>query len=182
MLALLLPASASAEQATRIIVKRDAGLSASEQRDIRADAGVRLVDTLSLPRTEVVTAPTSDASQALRELNADPDVVYAELDRKVRAFADPNDFPRQWSLNNTGQQIYDYNGTLSLAGTSDADIDVPEAWGDSRGAGVTVAVVDSGVDADASRPGGQPRAGLRLRRPRHDARPTSTATARTSPA
>ncbi len=46
MLALLLPASASAEPATRIIVKRDPGLSAAEQRDIRADAGVRLVDTL----------------------------------------------------------------------------------------------------------------------------------------
>ena len=57
----------------------------------------------------------------------------------------PNDFPRQWSLNNTGQQIYDYNARSDLAGTSDADMNVPEAWGDSRGSGQMVAVVDSGV-------------------------------------
>ena len=83
MLALVLPASASATETTRIIVKRDPGLTTAEQRDIRADAGVRLVDTLSLPRTDVVAAPAADASQAVRELNKDPDVVYAEIDHKV---------------------------------------------------------------------------------------------------
>jgi hypothetical protein len=51
MFALLAPASASAASTTRIIVKREPGLSAAERADIRADAGVRLVDTLSLPRT-----------------------------------------------------------------------------------------------------------------------------------
>src|ERR1044072_3447029 len=55
MLALLIPASASAEPTTRIIVKRDPGLTPAEQRDIRADAGVRHVENLPLARTEVVT-------------------------------------------------------------------------------------------------------------------------------
>jgi thermitase len=147
MLALVIPASASAD--TRIIVKRDGGLSATEQRDIREDAGVRLVETLSLPRTEVVGAPTGDASGALRELRADGDVVYAELDRRRTANADQQ-MTWLWGLHNTGTNRF-------LGGTADADIDAPEAWALTvdngtpegtpiTGAGVTVAVVDSGID------------------------------------
>src|SRR6476660_7211544 len=85
--AFVAPAIASADTTTRIIVKRDPGLSANEQRDIRTDAGVRLVDTLRLPRTDVVVA--RDPSRALRALRADPDVAYAEPDWTVHAFAAP---------------------------------------------------------------------------------------------
>ena len=45
-------------------------------------------------------------------------------------------FPDQWYHQNTGQ----------TNGRSDADIDSPTAWGRALGAGVVVAVVDSGVD------------------------------------
>ena len=58
----LLPASAAANTDTRIIVKRDAGLTAAERADIRADAGVRFVDSLSLPQTEVVAAAPGDVT------------------------------------------------------------------------------------------------------------------------
>ena len=51
------------------------------------------------------------------------------------AVNDPS-FPSQWGLDNTGQ----------TGGTFDADIDAPEAWDRSRGEGVTVAVVDTGID------------------------------------
>ncbi|HEX5619676.1 MAG TPA: S8 family serine peptidase [Solirubrobacteraceae bacterium] len=144
----MLPTSAAANEQTRIILKRDSGLSTSEQRDIRQDAGVRLVETLSLPRTEVVAAPAGETTTALRELRADSDVVYAELDRMRSANADPY-WAWMWGLNNTGTNRF-------LGGTADADIDGPEAWaltvdGDDgpvpiRGDGVTVAVVDSGID------------------------------------
>jgi subtilisin family serine protease len=146
MLALVIPASASAD--TRIIVKRDSGLSAAERQDIRQDAGVRLIETLTLPRTEVVSAPTGEATDALRELRADGDVVYAELDRRRTANATPY-WQWLWGLHNTAKNIYG-------PGITDADIDAPEAWaltadgtpeGDPiSGAGVTIAVVDSGVD------------------------------------
>jgi Subtilase family len=55
----------------------------------------------------------------------------------------PNDpgFPGQWALHNTGQAID------GVPGTPDADIDAPEAWDlTTGGAGVTVAIVDGGVD------------------------------------
>lgn len=60
---------------------------------------------------------------------------------------DDDDFPQQWGLQNTGQEI---NGT---SGTADADIDAPEAWGvqingasATDGAAAVVALIDSGVD------------------------------------
>ena len=61
-------------------------------------------------------------------------------------------FKEQWALHNTGQQFYcipfPFGGQLCLyGGTSDADIDAPEAWAISRGSSaVTVAVIDTGVD------------------------------------
>jgi subtilisin family serine protease len=136
MLALLIPEAAAATT-TRIIVKRDPGLTAAERADIRADAGVRFVEPLPLPRTEVVTATPGDLRDALHDLNADPDVVYAEPDRLVHAADLPNDpdFPKQWALHDPLHDPPD-----------DVDMDVPDAWDLSTGMGRTVAVVDSGVD------------------------------------
>ena len=48
----------------------------------------------------------------------------------------------QWPLENTGQKF------TGPAGVVDADIDAPLAWPHSTGEGVTVAVIDTGVDAD----------------------------------
>ncbi|MGH2948170.1 MAG: S8 family serine peptidase [Solirubrobacteraceae bacterium] len=123
--ALLLPQGAVAD--TRIIVKREPGLSPAERKDIRADAGVRLLERLPLARTEVVTA--RNGSEALRELRRDGDVVYAELDRPVRALAADPGFSELWGLDKI------------FAG------DVAAGWTLSTGVGRTVAVVDSGVDA-----------------------------------
>jgi subtilisin family serine protease len=149
--ALVAPAAASAGTTTRIIVKRDAGLSAAEQRDIRTDAGVRLVRALELPRTELVT--TSDPHDALATLRRDDDVVYAQIDHKRHITADDPRMARQWGLRNIGQSVAD----VFYGGLFDADIDAPEAWaqtipgdGDQpvavTGAGQEVAVVDTGVD------------------------------------
>jgi thermitase len=148
----LLPQAAAADTAARIIVKRDRGLSAAEKRDVRADAGVRLVETPSLPRTEIVAAPRGEARQALRELNADPDVVYAEPDHIRHVLtADPL-FSSQWGIENTGQDLF-HDG--EYVGTPGADAHVLGAWDltdpDGRpltGATQTVAVVDSGIYSD----------------------------------
>ena len=146
----LLPGVAQANSTTDIIVKRDPGLTAAERADIRADADVRLVETLSLPRTEVVAAEPGDVADALRDLNADPDVVYAERDSEVRVFTADTYFHVLWAFENTGQEIYEDGPT----GTPDADSDIVEAWTYSdgtdliSGVGQVVGVVDSGIDAD----------------------------------
>jgi subtilisin family serine protease len=147
--ALVAPSGASAQPTARIILKRDAGLTAAQKRDIRDDAGVRFVATLPLPRTELVAAPADAVGDALRELNADPGVVYAEPDRAVHAFAQPNDpeFHNLWALDNPGTLAFTSEAGTPEPSVQDADMDVLEAWDMSDGTGVTVAVLDTGVDA-----------------------------------
>ena len=145
VLLVLLPQAVAADTSTRIIVQREPGLSAAERADIRNDADVRLVRSLSLPNTEVVTAGRGAVDEALRELRGDRDVAYAEIDHRRRGFA-PDPFMRHlWGLENTGQAFLPYYG----AGVNDADSDVVPAWGRLTNPGdeQIVAVVDTGIDA-----------------------------------
>lgn len=80
--------------------------------------------------------------EAIAQYKNDPDVEYAEPNYILKALATPTDtyFTNLWGLNNTGQNV---NGTT---GTSNADIDAPEAWDITQGSSsVVVAVIDSGV-------------------------------------
>jgi thermitase len=146
-------AAVAAADETRIIVGRDPGLSAADRADIRADAGVTLAERLPLANTEVVTADADRARVALRRLNADPDVRYAELDRIVHAFSTDTYYSYLWALENTHQGVPTSDPdplAPPFAGTSDADMDVTgadaDAWGTGhRGLGHTIAVVDTGI-------------------------------------
>ena len=134
----ILSASAPAAQAAtgiadEIVVLRKGGLTGAE----RADAGVRAEHRLALPGVELVSA-TGPRRAALAALRADPDVVWAEPNLPRHA-VDPLD-PYLWGLDNPGP-------TGWAQGTLDADIDAPEAWTITRGAGTRVAVVDTGVDS-----------------------------------
>ena len=76
VLALLLPLIAAAPAAADgIVVQRDPGLSSAQRADVRADAGVRLVETLPMRDSELVSAP--DSGRALARLARDPRVRVA---------------------------------------------------------------------------------------------------------
>src|SRR6185295_15036874 len=127
-----------------LIIRRDPGLTAGERADVRAGAGVELEHRLRLSDTEVVSGPASEAAEALRTLRADPDVQWAQRDGEASAQASTAAdayWSQLWGLENTGQSI---NG---VTGTADADMDAASAWTLATGAGVTVAVVDTGADA-----------------------------------
>lgn len=141
----LAPAAAEAAGTVDLIVRRDAGLSPAQRADIRADAGVEHERRLRLSNTELVSVPAADAAVALRELHADPDVRWAVRDGTASATAaagEDTHWPLLWGLHNTGQPI------AGQPGVADADMDVPEAWAGATGTGVTVAVVDSGIQLD----------------------------------
>jgi len=80
------------------------------------------------------------AERATYLLSFNPSVEYAEKNFIGHADAViPNDphFSKLWGLRNTGQ----------TGGTSDADIDAPEAWAIHTGSSsIVVAVIDSGID------------------------------------
>src|SRR5439155_16596600 len=80
----ILPATAAAAQTARIVVEREPGLTAHDRADVRAQAGARLAEALPIPNTEVVTVPAQRAEAAVRTLNADPDVRWAERDVRVQ--------------------------------------------------------------------------------------------------
>jgi subtilisin family serine protease len=84
-----------------------------------------------------VSVPADRAAGALRELRSDPDVRWAQRDARVRATAVP------------AQDTY-----WNLLWGLDA-MEVPDAWQTSTGAGVTVAVVDTGVDSSSPDLAGQ---------------------------
>jgi subtilisin family serine protease len=149
LLALALsPAIARADDA-RIIVHHRAGLDAAERADIRADAGTKLERTLRLPNTEVVSVAEGTRAEALAELRGDPDVVDAETDDPVRPFTTDTLWTQLWGMFNPGT-----NGRV------DADIDAEQAWTRSTGAGITVGVVDTGVQAGHPDLGGRVATGL----------------------
>jgi subtilisin family serine protease len=129
------PAAAGASGvADEIVVMREGGLTRSELRQ----AGVSAERPLPIAGVELVTA-TGERADALDALRADPDVEWAEPNRLRRVSGDPL-AGLLWGLQNTGQSVWWHRGT------PDADIDAPEAWAITRGAGVTVAVVDTGAD------------------------------------
>jgi thermitase len=134
------PAALERDGVTGIVVERRPGLDRDDRVELRADAGVRFEQALTLPETEVVRAAAGQLTEALDALNADPDVVYAEPDAPVHATAADARFAEQWALRNIGQRV------LGQTGLADADIDAPEAWSlGASGLGVTVAVVDTGI-------------------------------------
>lgn len=97
--------------------------------------------------SQVVIAEGIDATALLRRLNADPDVAYAEIDRRVRRTAVPND-----PLYTTGGVNGPAVGQWYLktpAGAVRASIDATTAWDRTTGsANVVVAVLDTGVRFD----------------------------------
>ncbi|MFN8389310.1 MAG: S8 family serine peptidase [Bdellovibrionota bacterium] len=115
--------------------------SASARARVRDALGVKIVQSHELTGAQLVeTAPgnTLDDSYA-KNLLAAGTVAYIEPNYRVSIDGAPNDsrFNELWGMNNTGQ----------TGGTSNIDIDAPEAWNINSGNGqVVVGVVDTGVD------------------------------------
>jgi subtilisin family serine protease len=148
--ALAAPAVAAAEEG-QIIVKYADGADAQERADARADADVAAAGSLPLERTEVV-APESGTTvaEAVADLERSPDVAYAEPDAPRSSLTTPpgdTAFAAQWSLQNTGQKIFDGSLRKWTIGAPGDDIDVVRAWESGITASdVTVGIVDSGAD------------------------------------
>lgn len=84
--------------------------------------------------------PNRTVKDSISDFNKLLNVIYVEPNYKIKLCAtEPNDLSYNylWGLHNTGQ----------TGGTTDADIDAPEAWDITNDANnVVVAVIDTGVD------------------------------------
>ena len=111
--------------------------------------GSQWSDARQVPGTQgqfVLALSGYTAEQIFGEVDArmaDDRVAWAEPDLMLEVVKDftPNDplYTSQWHLNNTGQG----------GGTSDADVDAPEAWNITRGSSnIVIALIDDGVQWD----------------------------------
>ena len=126
-----------------LIVGFKSSVDADKKREALGLVDAELRGPLPVPGTQLVSLATENGVRAAAaELERLPGVAYAQPNFYRRAEATPNDpeFSTTWGLHNTGQTV---NG---VAGTSDADIDAPEAWNVQTGSsGAVVAVLDTGV-------------------------------------
>jgi len=78
-------------------------------------------------RVHIVNVPPGNEEAAVKRLQADPAVKFAEVDRLISAAGTANDpyYTSEWHL---------------------PDIGAPTAWNYATGSGVTIAILDTGVD------------------------------------
>jgi subtilisin family serine protease len=112
------------------------GLSAAE--GVLQRQGLQVLEVSRYSGVMRVAVPPGREVELTNTLSAQPEIALAELNMIVSEAGPPNDsnFIFQWSLHNTGQ----------IGGTSDADIDAPEAWNLQTGSrNVIIAIIDTGV-------------------------------------
>ena len=134
----------------QVIVRYAPDSSKADRADARAAAGTRAVEGLGMARAQLLQVTDGDSVGAtVRQLEADPDVAYAEpngLSFPASLPDDPLFYPRQWGLYNDGQTV---DGVPS---TPHADINAPAAWNVTTGIAPpdpfspVVAVMDTGAD------------------------------------
>ncbi|MCO4768495.1 MAG: S8 family serine peptidase [Deltaproteobacteria bacterium] len=112
--------------------------SEADLQSLAEREGLDLVEMRNSDRLAVLVDPQGRERDALLgTLDEDLATTWAEPQFIYRPSSMPNDYGEyMWGLNNTGM-----NG-----GTAGADIDAFGAWDITRGSGVVVAVIDTGVD------------------------------------
>jgi subtilisin family serine protease len=140
------PGSLSVFVGDHLLIKLQPGRSESDLKARLPSLNAKIRRRLSDSDHYLVALnnPSIAAFDQLRSaLEKSPDLIaYAEPDYIVHhqstpVFPDDPSFDQQWHLHNTGQ----------TGGSSDADIDAPEAWGVTTGStSVVIAVIDSGMD------------------------------------
>ncbi|WP_172326718.1 S8 family serine peptidase [Mangrovicoccus sp. HB161399] len=131
--------SPRADRGQELIVRMDAGADAEAVAAFREAVGAEVVETTMSWGFELWRCDAPVSQETLAALSgedwygaASASVGYLQenLELDARAFSSDPRIGDLWALDNS----------------RDTDIDLPEAWETSRGAGVLVAVIDTGVD------------------------------------
>lgn len=122
-----------------LVVRYEPGTTRTDRTAVRQELGAAVESTFGVKGAEVLDLPDgAGVESAVAAAESLPDVLYAEPNYSVSTTASPNDpmFDEMWSLGLTSG-----DGVNSGIGT-------PRVWNLTTGSsGVTVGVVDTGVDA-----------------------------------
>lgn len=122
------PAPASPRFAPgHILVAPQPGSASSDFQQVLTAQGGRSLGRLQGIDVHMVEVPTGSEQNAVSHLTRNPHVLFAELDQLAPPAANANDpyFGNEWHL---------------------AKINAPTAWDTSTGIGITIAILDSGID------------------------------------
>ena len=122
----------------QLVVGFDPNASPKQQQKAVDKAGGTIENRIDSIGGAVVSVDPADTAAVAEELSHQRAVDYVEPNYVMHATRLPNDrgFGEQWGLRNVGQ----------YGGTPGADVHATDAWNATTGAGVIVAVVDTGVD------------------------------------
>lgn len=124
----------------RIIVQLKSGVPKEKLRALNRGKDARIKESIPDSKVSVVDLPSDlSVENAVNLYEKSSIVKHAEPDYLLKPTKTPNDpqYPSLYGLNNTGQ----------TGGTSNADINAPEAWDVTTGSASTiVGVIDTGVD------------------------------------
>lgn len=111
----------------QILVKPKEGLSEKEFKNIVGRHQGAVIDKLGSLQVHIINVPAQAEEAVVRALSQNPHIEFAELDMAVALSMTVNDprFSSAWHL---------------------PKIQAPTAWDSARGDGVTIAILDSGVD------------------------------------
>lgn len=142
------PASRPAPSAPRvedqIIVKFKPEISESTKTEILKRYNAAIIKRIDAIHRIIIQVPKGQVDAILNEMKKDNLIEEAEPDYINQASFVPNDpsLNFQWGLRNTGQTI------KGQKGTPDTDINAESAWDVTKGSGVKIAILDSGIDTD----------------------------------
>lgn len=126
----------------QIIVRFKDGVSSGQINIDLQQYQAKIIRQIPALHRTVIQVPTGQEDLVLQKLSQDKLIEEAEPDQVMHADFTPNDplYPQQWGLANTGQSIENRTGQPG------DDIKAERAWDITRGNGVKVAVIDSGID------------------------------------
>ncbi|MCB1770246.1 MAG: S8 family serine peptidase [Candidatus Competibacteraceae bacterium] len=113
----------------RILLQTKAGLSDAELDKVLKSQNAKAIGRIHQINLHIIQVPPQAEEAVARALAHNPNVKFAELDMQVEAEQIPNDpnYASAWHL---------------------PKIQAPTAWDSSQGSNITIAILDTGVDAN----------------------------------
>ncbi len=136
------PTLASPRVEDQIIIKFKQGVSEKIINETLKKYNAAIIKRIDAIQRVVIQVPKGQEDAILKEMKKDNLIEEAEPDYINEATFVPNDpsLNVQWGLENTGQTI------KGQAGTPDADINAVAAWDVTKGNGVKIAILDTGIN------------------------------------
>lgn len=143
---LLVPMTAHAASLPRLIIGFKSNTPAHKQASTISRASViKKTTTLNALDAAIVSVQPRDLAKVRKQLLARNDVAYVEIDHIARAYdAKKANLTRQSTLSQTGTWIP--SDTFFTQQWALSTIRATSAWEHTRGSGITIAILDTGVD------------------------------------